>query len=95
MKLILWLLCSALSLYGFQAPLAEKPKDERCSIEGQVVNAVTGGALREVTLILAGRSGGIAPRTTESDETGRFAFRDLGPGRYVLRAERPGFARQA
>ena len=94
MKLMLWLFCGALSLHGFQAPSAGKPTDEKCSIEGRVVNAVTGGAVREAALVLRGQSVSIAPRTTESDDTGHFAFRELRSGKYVLLVERPGFVRQ-
>jgi protocatechuate 3,4-dioxygenase beta subunit len=95
MKLDLWLLCGALSLCGFQAPPAERPKDEKCLIEGRVVNAVTGEVVRKATLLLTHRGGTATPSTAETDDTGRFAFRDLEPGSYLLLAERPGFARQA
>jgi hypothetical protein len=81
-----------------QAPLAEGPtakaKDEKGSLEGRVVNASSGDPLKKVSLTLRGGSASAATKT-ESDEEGRFAFRDLDPGRYTLMGDKAGFARQA
>ncbi len=101
-KLLACFLGTILSLHGGQAPAtADKPKDEKCSIEGRVVNSVTGEAVQRVSLMLMPASAVSAAdlnagsRMVESDENGRFAFRDLNPGRYTLLAKRTGFAAQA
>ena len=85
------------SLYAGQAPAAAgKPQDERCSIEGRVVNSVNGEAVKRVTLVLAPPVPTSLSdiRTTESDDNGQFAFQNLNPGRYTLLARRTGFATQ-
>jgi hypothetical protein len=85
-----------LPLCAFQAnPAAEKPKEEKKgSIEGRVVNGVTGEAVKKATLILAGTNSGARPATTETDDAGSFAFRELDAGKYQLVAQRAGFATQ-
>ena len=84
--------------YGYQAPPAKG------SIEGRVVNGIAGSPLKKATVQLvmmnAGGAGGRGRqmpvrRSAESDETGRFAFAGLEPGKYQLSAERQGFLRQA
>jgi hypothetical protein len=103
-KLLACLLGMLVSLQAGQAPAAaDKPKDEKCSIEGRVVNSVTGEAVRRVSLRLrlvspsAGSTSGFTLMESiaaESDESGGFAFRDLNCGRYNLGASRTGFASQ-
>ena len=87
-----------LPLCAFQSnPAAEKPKEEKKgSIEGRVVNSVTGEAVRKATLMLAGTNSGSGarPATTETDDTGSFAFKELNAGKYQLVAQRAGFATQ-
>jgi hypothetical protein len=86
-----------LPLCAFQVnPAAEKPKEEKKgSIEGRVVNGVTGEALKKVTLMLAGSGSSARPATADTDDSGNFAFKELDAGKYQLLAERTGFARQA
>jgi hypothetical protein len=82
----------ALALQAFQA----KPEEEKCSIEGRVVNGATGQPIRKATFMLAGAgSGGTTILKAASGDDGAFAFKDVPPGRYELIAERAGFARQA
>ncbi len=64
------------------------------SIAGQVVHALTGNSLRRVTLTATRVDGTGEPVTTEVDEFGRFVFRDLAPGGYLLSGERNNFDRQ-
>jgi hypothetical protein len=82
-----------------QTPLPQgttaKAKDEKGSLEGRVVNASSGDPLKKVSLTLARGGNAPAATKTESDEEGRFAFRDLDPGRYTLMGDKAGFARQA
>ncbi len=97
-KLLACLLGVFVSLQAAQAPAAaDKPKDEKCAIEGRVVNSVTNEAVRRVTLMLtpSGASSVSDIRRAESDDNGQFAFPDLNPGRYSLVAQRTGFATQA
>jgi protocatechuate 3,4-dioxygenase beta subunit len=71
------------------------------SVEGQVVNAVTGAPVRRATVSLrlsrgpSMAAGQAAPvpgaNTVESDDQGRFAFRNLSPGGYQFNAQRQGF----
>ena len=65
------------------------------AIEGRVVNAVSGDPLRKVALALSKAGSKDEPATTTTDDSGRFAFRDLGPGDYRLSGERSGYASQS
>jgi protocatechuate 3,4-dioxygenase beta subunit len=69
-------------------------KEPMASLEGQVVNSVTGDPLKKVTVMLAKTRGG-SPITAETDDTGKFRFQEIAAGRYLLFGERTGFARQA
>jgi hypothetical protein len=64
-------------------------QQEACSVEGRVVNNVTGAAVRRATLTLTGASA--IKVAVESGDNGQFAFPGLVPGRYTLAAERTGF----
>jgi hypothetical protein len=64
------------------------------SIEGRVVNAVSGEGLRKVSLTLAAMRSKDQSVTAQTDENGRFAFRDLAPGGYRLSGQRNGFQSQ-
>jgi hypothetical protein len=77
------------SLHAGQAlAAAGKPKEENCSIEGRVINSVTGAPLPRVTLALTGA----ARVTAAGGEDGRFAFQGLAAGRYTLIAPAAGGA---
>jgi protocatechuate 3,4-dioxygenase beta subunit len=93
MKLaLLCLLASAPMLFGQSAT---------ASLEGRVVNAATGAAVRRatVTLRLARPVSNLPPspdamnaqQKVETDDEGRFAFRNLAPGGYLCIVERQGF----
>jgi hypothetical protein len=66
-----------------------KPED-LCSIEGRVVNALTGESLKNAQVTLYADSGGEYGEGT--DTTGHFIVKDLQPNRYTLSARRNGFA---
>src|SRR5207249_1229105 len=74
-----------------------KPED-RCSIEGQVLNAATGEPVKKANLVL--RRADLAPNTfniptnysTTTDAGGAFSMKDIAPGKYRLSANRTGFA---
>jgi len=87
-KLLACLFGMFVSLSAGQAPAgSDKLKDDKCSVEGRVVNSVTGAPLRRVTLTLTAA----ARLAGESGEDGRFAFQGLAPGRYRLVAQRTGY----
>ena len=58
------------------------------------MDAVSGKPVKDVTLLLALTTGTATPSRGKSDEEGRFAFKDLEAGGYVLIADHPRFARQ-
>jgi hypothetical protein len=74
-----------------------KPED-KCSIEGQVTNAVTGEPVKKARINLdrmdrRDNGGSIATAYgATSDASGRFTIQDIDPGVYSLSAERSGFA---
>jgi protocatechuate 3,4-dioxygenase beta subunit len=78
-------------------PPAESARPEdRCSVQGIIVNAATGEPLRKADIIVrpvGGRGRGVA-YSAVSDAAGRFSITGLNPGEYRLSAERAGFARQ-
>ena len=73
-----------------------QPKD-RCSIEGQVMNSLTGEPVRKAQITLNGMGSpnnrGANPSTyaAVADAGGRFAIQDIEPGTYFMGAERNGF----
>ncbi|HEU0140054.1 MAG TPA: carboxypeptidase-like regulatory domain-containing protein [Bryobacteraceae bacterium] len=67
----------------------------KSSLEGLVVNALTGAPLTKVSLTLMRGGTALGGIKTESDDQGRFAFRDLDPGHYTLMGDKAGYARQA
>ncbi len=70
-----------------------KPED-RCIVEGAVVNAKTGEPLKKVRVMLS-RSGEPGdPMAAVTDATGRYKLAEVDPGRYNIYAFKSGFARQ-
>src|SRR5262249_2903964 len=73
-----------------------KPED-RCALEGQVLNAATGEPVKKASLIL--RRADPSPNTmgfptaytTATDSGGAFAMKDIEPGKYRLSVNRTGF----
>jgi hypothetical protein len=84
---------ASIRLFGQAAP-AEQAKKE-CSISGQILNATTDQPLRKATVTLHSAEGRQGPRETDVDAAGRFEFRGLEPGRYMVSASRTGYANQA
>jgi len=89
-----------LSIGFIAAPLVAQPPlkpEDLCRLEGRVLNAATGTPLSKATLTLmrndagAGMTSPPTNFTTSTDAEGRFAMRDIEPGRYRLRATRTGF----
>jgi len=75
-------------------PAAEVAQETKASIEGRVVDSVTGDPVGKVTLMLSGPAAGLLPLTAETDDNGRFLFEDLNAGSYTLVGQRSGYAQQ-
>jgi hypothetical protein len=72
-------------------PPAVKPED-KCQVEGTVVNSMTGQPLKKAYLSLRPISDpGATPYGTFTDNAGSFLLDDIDPGRYYFNAERNGF----
>ena len=82
-----------------QQPVQAQPTkpEDLCSVEGQVVNAVTGEPIRraDISLIRSEpRQGETGPPTSysaQSNSSGQFAMKDIEPGKYVLTGKRKGY----
>jgi hypothetical protein len=87
--LLLVLALSVLQLETRQSPPPPRPATGTARIQGRVVNADTGTAVRMaiVTLISPDTAG----RTTTADANGRFEFVDLPAGRFSIRVVKAGF----
>jgi protocatechuate 3,4-dioxygenase beta subunit len=90
----IWLVAAAVSAQQ-QAPPKRRdaPKQEACTIEGRVVNAVTGQPLGKAEIVLW-RLGASADQryTTTTAAGGRFAMQDIEPAKYLLRVSKRGYA---
>jgi hypothetical protein len=74
---------------------ASAPED-KCSIEGTVVNAITGEPLKKVHLTLLPLNKPNAfPYGANTDAAGHFLMEELDPGRYSFSASRNGFITQS
>jgi hypothetical protein len=79
-----------------QAAAPETRPEDLCSLEGEVVNNITGEPLRKATLTLSPEMSpnAAAPPTsytTATDATGKFAMAGIEPGHYRFRVIRTGF----
>jgi protocatechuate 3,4-dioxygenase beta subunit len=74
------------------APSSTKP-DAKCSIEGAVVNSITGEPVRKarVQLTPLGTSQPI-PYATTTDASGHYLINEVDAGRYALEAYREGYS---
>ena len=84
------------------APAAPRPEvkpEDLCTLEGKVVSAATGEPVRKANLILRGTEMGPSSYpvsyTTTTDASGKFAMKDIEPGKYRLHANRGGFVRSS
>lgn len=94
-------LIASLLFIGVTAGQAPQPPEEtvkpedRCSVEGTVVNLQTGEPLKKahVSLSPAESRKFNAPLGTVTDAAGHFLIDDVNPGKYRIAAERNGFVR--
>jgi hypothetical protein len=68
--------------------------EDLCSVEGQLVNAITGEPVRRgvLTLLRTQLGPGVHNYVANSDADGRFALKNVEPGQYQLRSQHTGFA---
>jgi hypothetical protein len=69
------LLGYAIALGAFQQQPEGKAAEQKCSMEGRVVNSVSGEALRKVTLTLSPARAKGKTATAATNDNGRFVFR--------------------
>ena len=75
-----------------QANLQPTKPEDKCSIEGQVVNAQTGDPLKKARVRLyRNDSQGNINYSTSTDAGGHYVFQQVDPGIYTVMAERNGF----
>src|SRR5580704_6442188 len=78
-------LTAAATLHAFQST---------SSIGGQVVTSADDEPINGVVLVLTAAASASTPLKFVTETRGLFLFENLAPGRYLLFAEREGFARQ-
>ncbi|HLW52501.1 MAG TPA: carboxypeptidase-like regulatory domain-containing protein [Candidatus Angelobacter sp.] len=89
------LFSSAAIFCGLFACAFAQAVDPTASLEGSVLNKITGAPVRHAHVMYIKVPGpGSLPVSTDTDADGRFAVA-LEPGSYRLWVERPGFAHQA
>jgi hypothetical protein len=91
---------SVIALFvGAQAAKAQDMPTPSGTIEGSVLNLVSGTSLKKATVNLVGRpsspKGGKIEKSVETDANGHFVFNALDAGAYQLRFSRQGFVDQA
>ena len=77
------------------APAQEVKLEDLATIEGTVLDSVSGQPLAKVQLTLMREQGGRKPMLASTGSTGVFVFRNVEPGSYYLSASRNRYARQA
>src|SRR5258706_2609204 len=83
-------LCVAAMCVVAAITLVAQTPNQRALIRGRILAGDTGRPLRRAQITLASNRGG-PPRNTSSDLQGRYEFKDLPPGRYVLSVRRAGY----
>src|ERR1700736_3972624 len=77
------------------APDAKPP--EKCTIEGKVVNAITGEPLKKANVALFGADQDTTGSSfsASTDAGGVFSVKEIVPGKYRMNAQRTGFVNQS
>ncbi len=85
----------ALAALAQQKNSAPTPTTEKGKISGVVVDATSSTPLAGVEVAMAPVAKRNDFRTMTTAEDGRFAFDNLGPGKYTLTAQRKGYVRES
>ena len=82
-----------LAVLAFVCAFAARAQDPNASgsIEGQVVNALTGEPVAKAHVKLFDMRDGMSAYAATTDSGGRFALRNIAPATYHLDAQRNGF----
>src|SRR5438477_5813289 len=91
---VIWLASAVLSAQQETPPTRQDPpKPETCTIEGRVVNAVTGQPMSKAEIML-NRLGGPMNQhyTTTTAAGGWFAMQNIEPAKYRLSVTKRGYA---
>jgi 5-hydroxyisourate hydrolase-like protein (transthyretin family) len=97
MKLVVMLMIAVLliasALLSAQPPT---PPQDKCALEGKVVNLVTGEPVRKarLTLSVVDTPAPTPPAVVSTDAGGKFSFADLEPGAYLLAARHDNYSSQ-
>src|SRR5260370_15925216 len=75
------------------AQTAEEKAKKQATLQGQVLNLVTGEPVRKANLSLEPEHGGTNLKAI-SDNAGKFSIENVNPGRYTLSADRQGVVQQ-
>ncbi|MGA3323087.1 MAG: carboxypeptidase regulatory-like domain-containing protein [Terriglobia bacterium] len=67
-------------------PLSPVKPDDLCTLEGVVINGVTGDPIKNIAVTLQPLVKGGQGSNALTDVSGRFAFQNLAPGRYLVQA---------
>ena len=96
--LALLVLVSSAAAQGLLSPAPSGPSSSNpaslCRVEGVVLKATTGEAVRKITVSLISFQGDHPTFTDVTDSNGRFVFGGLEPGRYALMASGEGYSQQ-
>ena len=81
---------------GIPAPVVKQ--EDKCTIEGSVLNSATGEPVKKATVTLrqmgGNRNNGSLGFAAASDASGHYKFENVDPGRYNMSADRTGFVPQ-
>lgn len=70
---------------------AQTNADEKCSVEGTVINSVTGEPIKKANVMLSPMSPGASPYATTTDAAGHFLIDEVDAGRFSLAAFHVGY----
>jgi len=96
---VLGLLLAGLTFAAAQEPntavqRADVKPSDLCSVEGVVVKSTTGEGIKRATVQLSPLSPGLQPYSVSTETSGRFAIREVLPGRYVIFASGEGYSQE-
>jgi hypothetical protein len=77
-----------------QTPAPEVKPEDKCIVEGHVINVITGEPVKKAQLLLRRTEVAGSPHAAVSDEGGKFSIADIDPGKYRLSVSRAGFVQQ-